>query len=154
MLLLYEYISVSAKSLIVYLPPATKLGQGNVFTGVCDSVHGGGGGSLPQCMLGYRPSDQPPRPQADPSGADPPEQTPSRADTPRSRHPLESRHHHPTPGADTPLAQSMLGDTVNARVVRILLECNLVCLHNSNTYCNEFPGLPEMWSGLPGLAVW
>ena len=24
------------------LPAATKLGQGNVFTGVCDSVHGGG----------------------------------------------------------------------------------------------------------------
>ena len=25
-----------------YLPPATKLRQGNVFTSVCDSVHGGG----------------------------------------------------------------------------------------------------------------
>ena len=25
------------------LPPATKLGQGYIFTGVCDSVHGGGG---------------------------------------------------------------------------------------------------------------
>ena len=25
------------------LPPATKLGQGYNFTGVCDSVHGGGG---------------------------------------------------------------------------------------------------------------
>ena len=24
------------------LPPATKLGQGYIFTGVCDSVHGGG----------------------------------------------------------------------------------------------------------------
>ena len=24
------------------LPPATKLGQGYVFTGICDSVHGGG----------------------------------------------------------------------------------------------------------------
>ena len=36
-----------------------------------------------------------------------------------------------SPGADTPrgrplLAQSMLGDTVNARALRILLECNLV----------------------------
>ena len=29
---------------LVYLPPATKLGQGYIFTGVCDSVHGGGGG--------------------------------------------------------------------------------------------------------------
>ena len=25
-----------------FLPPATKLGQGNIFTGVCDSVNGGG----------------------------------------------------------------------------------------------------------------
>ena len=24
------------------LPPATKLGQGYIFTGVCDSAHGGG----------------------------------------------------------------------------------------------------------------
>ena len=27
---------------VAYLPPATKLGQGYIFTGVCDSVHGGG----------------------------------------------------------------------------------------------------------------
>ena len=26
----------------ILLPPATKLGQGYIFTGVCDSVHGGG----------------------------------------------------------------------------------------------------------------
>ena len=64
------------------LPPATKLGQGNVFTGMCDSVHRGG---LPQCMLGYH-----------------------------------------SPGADPPPEQSMLGDTVNARAICILLECNLV----------------------------
>ena len=30
------------------------------------------------------------------------------------------------PQPPTPPAQSMLGDTVNARAVRILLECNLV----------------------------
>ena len=72
------------------LPPATKLGQGYIFTGVCDSVNGGGG--LPQCMLGYHPS-----------------------------------------GTDTPPAQNMLGDTVNVRAVRILLECNLIlfCVHHS-----------------------
>ena len=58
-------------------------------------------------MLGYHPPEQTPLP---------PEQTPPPgADTP---HPL---------GADTPPpAQSMLGDTVNARAVRILLECKLV----------------------------
>ena len=84
------------------LPPAAKLGQGYIFTGVCDSVHIGG---LPQCMLGYHhPPDQaPPRsrhpPVADtpaPLGAD----TPPGADTPGSRHPPEQT---PTPpGADTP----------------------------------------------------
>ena len=55
-------------------------------------------GGLPQCMLGYHPPSQ--------------EHTPP----PRSTHP---------PGADPP-AQSMLGDTVNAWAVRILLECNLL----------------------------
>ena len=28
------------------LPPATKLGQGYIFTGICDSVHGGVAGCL------------------------------------------------------------------------------------------------------------
>ena len=65
------------KSWICYfLPPATKLEQGYVFTGVCDSVHRGV--CLSACW-----------------------------DT-------------------TPPAQSMLGDTVNALAVRILLECNLL----------------------------
>ena len=57
--------------------------------------------------------------------------TTPQADPPPSRHPLEQtpQCRHPPeqtpPGADTP-RQSMLGDTVNARAVRILLECNLV----------------------------
>ena len=42
---------------------------------------------------------------------------------PRSRHPPEQA---PPRSRPPPPAQSMLGDTVNARVVRILLECNLV----------------------------
>ena len=36
------------------LPPATKLGQGNVFTGICDSLNGGGCLLLPEgggCLL-------------------------------------------------------------------------------------------------------
>ena len=97
-----------------FLPPATKLGQGYIFTGVCDSVHRGG---LPQCMLGYHPL-----------GADTP---PEQAHPPRSRHPPRagtppgSRHPHP-PRPGTPQAQSMLGDMLNGRAVRVLLECNLV----------------------------
>ena len=97
----------------------------------------GGGGCLPQCMLGCHT---------------PQKKTPLEADTPQSRHTPWSRHpprgthppgsRHP-PGADTPQkqtsprsrhppgsrhppTQSMLGDTVNAWTVRILLECNLV----------------------------
>ena len=45
--------------------------------------------------------------------------TPQEQTSPQSRLPTP-------PGADTPPAQSMLGDTVNARAVRILLECKLV----------------------------
>ena len=36
---------------VIYLPPATKLGQGYIFTGVCHSVNMGGvcsGGSAPR----------------------------------------------------------------------------------------------------------
>ena len=68
--------------LLLYLPTATKLGQGNVFTGVCDSVNRG---CLPQCMLGY------------PLGAD---TSPPGVDTPRSRHPLP-RPDTPFPRPDT-----------------------------------------------------
>ena len=64
----------------ILLPPATKLGQGYVFTGVCDSVHRGG---LPQCMLGYPPEQTPLQsrhpPEADtplPREQTPPDQTP------------------------------------------------------------------------------
>ena len=78
------------------LPPATKLGQGYIFTGVCHSVNRG------VC------------------GAD----TPG-ADTPWSRHPLREQT-SPPEQTPPPQEQSMLRDTVNTRVVRILLECNLV----------------------------
>ena len=73
----------------------------------------GGGGCLPQCVLGYHPprADTPREqtpPGADiPPGADtPPEQTPPpRADThPQSRRPPQSRHTH-TPGSRHPHPQ-------------------------------------------------
>ena len=104
------------------------------------SVHAG----MPQPPLGSRHPPEADTPQsrhsleADPLEAD----TPRRQTPPSgSRHPQESRYHpsgsrHP-PGKQTPPReqtppweqtprQSMLGDTVNARAVRILLECNLV----------------------------
>ena len=51
---------------VKYLVAATKLGQGNVFTGVCDSVHGGGGVSASVHAGMPAPRDQrPPLDQAD-----------------------------------------------------------------------------------------
>ena len=90
---------------MIFLPAATKLGQGNVFTGVCDSVHGGDQADTPR--------DERPPDQADPPPPGPgrPRQTrqtlPDQADTPPG-----SRHQH----------------TVNEQPVRILLECILVIL--------------------------
>ena len=143
--------------LCTFLPPATKLGQGYVFTGVCHSVNRGWG-CLPQCMLGYTPrADMPPLSRHAPPWADMPPRSrhaPPRADIPPgSRHPPGAdmppwsrppQQMHPwnqvhPPGLSThpprtkythgtkytPPA-SMLWDTVNARAVRILLECNLV----------------------------
>ena len=49
------------------LPAATKLGQGNVFTGVCDSVHMGG------LQQGEPPSRETPR-QGEPPGKETPRQ--------------------------------------------------------------------------------
>ena len=69
------------------------------------------GGCLPQCMLGYH---LPPGPC-----------TPQDHAPPRDHAPPPPLTMHPT-GTMHPPAQSMLGDTVNAWAVRILLECNLV----------------------------
>ena len=85
------------KGLDGLLPPTTKLGQGNVFTGICDSVNIG------VCLSACWNTTPPPHDQAPPG----------------TRHP-------------PPPEQSMLGDTVNERVVRILLECNIVF---STTVC-------------------
>ena len=60
-------------------PATTKLGQGNIFTSVCQEFcPQGGRGCLPQGMLGYTPPDQtPPWDQTHPPGSrSPPDQTP------------------------------------------------------------------------------
>ena len=65
------------------LPPATKLGQGYVFTGVCDSVNRGGVTSHPpeQTPQSRHPpgAHNPPGADTNPPGAEttPPEQTPT-----------------------------------------------------------------------------
>ena len=97
----------------------TKLGQGNVFTGICDSVHRGGV-CLSACL-------------DTPGSRHPPEQTPPRPDPPDQKpyqsrhHPPRSRHHPPRLAPPPPPAgRSRLWHTVNEWPVRILLECILV----------------------------
>ena len=129
------------------LPAATKLGQGNIFTSVCQEFcpQGGGGGSAsvhagmhPSGTRPDPPGTRPPRPgtpgpdtpsgpyQIHPGSRHPP-------DPPWTRHPLpQSRPPHPPPGSrhlrtrHPPPPGSRLQHTVNERPVRILLECILV----------------------------
>ena len=70
----------------VFLPPATKLGQGYIFTGVCDSVHRGVSASV---HAGIPPAGSRHPSKAHPLGADPPEQTIPQADTTPEQTPLE-----------------------------------------------------------------
>ena len=72
--------------LTILLLAATKLGQGNVFTGICDSVHGGG---VSASMHAGMP---------DPPGSrHPPGQTSPRTRPPLTRHPPDQAH-PPRPG--------------------------------------------------------
>ena len=142
-------ISHTWKTKNLFLPPATKLRQGNVFTPVCHSVHRE---SVYQPPLGRHPWAD--TPQADTPCADTPAPLPSRCwDThpPWQTPPGQTSPSDQTPPwadtpswADTPWthspgqtspAQCMLGytplhsagwDTVNKRAIRILLECRLV----------------------------
>ena len=52
--------------------------------------------------------------------------TPPREQIPQTRHPPRADPPGQAPPSPQEMQQSMLGDTVNARAVRILLECNLV----------------------------
>ena len=132
--------------------------KNSVHRGVSASVHAGippGSRNLPE----QQPPGQdqaPPQEQTPPMGADtpeqtspqtrhPPEQTPSQSRHPKTRYPPQSRPHrtkHPPPPA-----QRMLGDTVNAQAVRILLECNLVnhpiIIRNTNTYHKTKIEIPQ-----------
>ena len=67
------------------LPPATNLGQGNIFSSLCKEF----------CMLGYTPprNRRPLPPSRHPLEQTPQTRHPSRADPPGTRHPpLQSRH--------------------------------------------------------------
>ena len=134
-----------------FLTPATKLGQGYVFTGVRHSVNRREVPDTPRTWSRHHP----PRDQVHPLGSGTPPPPRDQVHTPGTRytphatpqtrytppgqvHPPGTRYTPlpPVPGTPpqtryTPLppTQSMLGDTVNERAVRILLECNLVVNH-------------------------
>ena len=89
---------------------ATKLGQGNIFTSVCQEFCPQGGRVSASVHAGVHHPNPP-------QGADPPDppgsrhppwtRHPTRADTPRTRHPPDqapppSRSRHPLPGEQTP----------------------------------------------------
>ena len=101
------------QSLPCLLPAATKLGLGNVFTGVCDSANRWGV-YLSACWDTHTtPLTRHPLGPDLPSEQTPPwDQTPPGSDTPQSRPPPRSRLRH----------------TVNEQPVHILLECILVDL--------------------------
>ena len=116
---LFKWRIVDLVSVLQFLPAATKLGQGNIFTLVCDSVNGGGTwfgpGGVPGLVWGgylvwsggeYL-ADLPPGADTPPPGPDTPPQeqtphppgpdTPPGPDLPGTRHPPRSR----PPGPDT-----------------------------------------------------
>ena len=82
------------------LPTATKLGQGNIFTPVCHSVHRGGSTSV---HAGIPPPNKqtPPPPMADPprSRHHPPQwQTPPKKQTPQEADPPPPKKQAPAYG--------------------------------------------------------
>ena len=85
--------------------PKRSFGQGNIFTPVCHSVHGGEGFSQPG---GVSLPDPHPTPPWD--GETPPEQTPPRMENP----PPQSRWRTPAPGAEPilPIIQPVTIDTM------------------------------------------
>ena len=105
----------------VSLPPATKLGQGYIFTGVCDSVHGGSASvhaGIPPPRPGtpqeqtHTPGSRPPKEQIPPVGVDTPCDSVHRGGLPqcmlgyhhpRTRHPPGQT---PPSGADPPREQT------------------------------------------------
>ena len=100
---------------LILLPPTNEVAGRLCFAGVCDSVHGGGGASVP-LHAGIHPQQV-----HLPPGTPPPRYTPRQVHTPLAGTP---------PNRYTPWC-SVCWDMVKKGAVRIPLECNLI------TSCNE-----------------
>ena len=82
-----------------YYRPQRSCGQGNIFTPVCHSVHGGGGFCLNACWDTNPPGPDPPRPGTHHRpGADTPQSRPP----PGTRSPPDLHTHTPPPSRSPP----------------------------------------------------
>ena len=128
-------ISQSKKKL--FLPPANEVWGKVIFSEVCVilSTAWGWGSAWPGTSPGTRYTTQPPQSRHTPLGPGthtplPLEPHPPGPGTPHQDqvHPLEQtpQSRPPVDQIPPPPEQSVLGDTVNVRAVRILLECILV----------------------------
>ena len=128
-----------------YYWPQRSCGQGNIFTSVCQEFCPQGGG-LPQCMMGYHHYHPLPRPDS-PRPDSPRPDTPQTRHTPPpgTRHPPPTRHppqnRHP-PDQTSPGTRPPPQDTVNERLVRILLECILVLA----IFCQKMLDIQKNWT--------
>ena len=103
-----------------------SLGQGNIFAPVCHSVHRGEYLTPPWDLEQTPPRDQIHQPLPGTRCTPPGPATPPRTrytHPPRTRYTPLTRY---TPGTRYTPPMQRLGDTVNTRAVRILLECILV----------------------------
>ena len=96
---------------------------------------------MPQCMLGYPP----------PGSRHPTQQTPREQTPPESRHPHTPFSRAKTPRVQTPGIKPPpehtppRADTVNERPIRILLECILVKVLNSEEDITHVRTVPRMF---------
>ena len=115
-----------------------SLGQGNIFSSVCQEFCSRGGTLAGTPPGRYTPQGRYTSPGqvhpfwagTPPPGRYTPGQVHPQAATPPGRYTLLCRYtplgRYPPPGRYTPREQCMIGDTGNKRTVRILLECILV----------------------------
>ena len=113
-------ISILLIVIASWLPPTNEVWGKVIFSVACvkNSVHREVGGSA-SVHAGIPPPTRH-RTGADHPGVNPPKETPPGAN---SKPPTRPSRAYPTP-----LEQCILGDTVNKRVLCILLECNLVVI--------------------------
>ena len=136
---IYNPISITSAKLVhsrlakKYFIYCSQQSCGNIFTPVCNSVHGGGVKTPPlgrhHPWVDTHPGQTLPLP-----GQTPPLGRPLQADTPWAETPL---------GRHTPL-HSACWDTVNKRAVGIILECILVFMDASPLSFQLILGLSEV----------